>query len=92
MKHCLNELPVTSNKSLSLTGRSSGSRIFLLTGLPRVLLQWLSRLSSPVTAAGPLPNRRFRPTGFPINPYGTLRLSFIILRCNFCQSGIASKV
>jgi hypothetical protein len=70
-EHCLNELPVTSNISLSLTGRSSGSRIFLLAGLPRIFLQWLSRLSSPITAAGPLPNRRFRPTGFPINPYGT---------------------
>ncbi len=66
-EHCLNELPVTSNISLSLTGRSSGSRIFLLAGLPGVFLQWLSRLSSPITAAGPLPNRRFRLTGFPFN-------------------------
>ena len=76
LRHCLNELPVTSNISLNLTGRSSGSRIFLLAGLPRVLLQWLSRLSSPITAAGPLPNRRFRPTGFPVKLYSTFEIVF----------------
>ncbi len=90
LEHCLHELPVTSNMSLNLTGRSSGSRIILLAGLPRVFLQWLSRLSSPVTAAGPLPNRRFRLTRFPIKLYSTLRLCFIIFKWNFCQVGIAS--
>jgi len=42
-----------------------------LPAFPRFSPQWLSRLSSPVTAAGPLPNRRFRHTGFPIIPFGT---------------------
>ncbi len=76
------------NILLILTGRSSGSRMSLLAGLPGVFLQWLSQLSSPVTAAVPLPIRHFSPTGFPISPHGALRLSFIILEWNFCQLGI----
>jgi hypothetical protein len=44
-------------------GRSSDSRIFLLSGPSHFAFtkQWLSRISSPITAAGPFPNR----TGFP---------------------------
>ena len=55
-----------------VAGRSSGFRINLLFAPSHLIYtkQWYLQISSPITAAGPLPIH----TGFPIKPLlGTLR-------------------
>ena len=48
-------------------GRSSGSRIYLLFAPSHLIKtkQWYLQISSPITAAGPLPVY----TGFPVKPF-----------------------
>ena len=74
---------LSARRPFMTPGRSSGSRIGLLSNLPGVIPQWLRWFSSPVTAAGPLPIPCFcRPRDSLLSPDGdTWRLwrNFIVL-------------